>query len=86
MKLRINGQDRDFPRLEANPSLSNLIFLLQMQADRVAVERNGDIAPRTTWNTTILLEGDKLEIVQFVGGGSVSVATGCRPAQSNPEK
>jgi sulfur carrier protein len=78
MKLRINGQDRDFPELQSNPSLAHLISLLEMQTDRVAVERNGEIASRSGWSATILLEGDKLEIVQFVGGGSA------RPSHSPP--
>jgi len=41
-----------------------------MKADRVAVELNLDIAPRDRWRETTLKEGDRLEIVHFVGGGS----------------
>jgi thiamine biosynthesis protein ThiS len=40
-----------------------------MKADRVAVELNLEIAPRTTWGVTVLKPGDKLELVHFVGGG-----------------
>ena len=41
-----------------------------MKADRVAVELNRDIVPRDRWAETTLNEGDRLEVVHFVGGGS----------------
>jgi len=41
-----------------------------MKQDRVAIELNRNIAPRDQWPETQLAEGDQLEIVQFVGGGS----------------
>lgn len=69
MKLSINGQDRDFPSLDSEPLLTRLVDLLEMKADRIAIERNGDIVPRSTWANTGLQPDDKLEIVQFVGGG-----------------
>ena len=66
MKLQINGEDRDF----AGPlSLLGLIEQLGMKPDRVAVELNREITPRDQWATTALKDGDRLEIVQFVGGG-----------------
>lgn len=69
MKLVINGQERDFPALDAKPILAHLVTLLEMKADRIAIELNGEIAPRSTWEQVSLENGDKLEIVQFVGGG-----------------
>ena len=42
-----------------------------MKLDRIAVERNGEIVPRALWQEIQLAEGDRLEIVHFVGGGSV---------------
>ncbi len=69
MKLDINGTVREFPSLDSDPALTRLIELLQMKPDRIAIERNGDIAPRATWDQITLVAGDKLEIVQFVGGG-----------------
>ena len=69
MKLTINGRDRNFPELELDSTLYHLVELLQLKADRVAVERNGDIVPRATWSEVRLEDGDKLEVVQFVGGG-----------------
>lgn len=70
MKLSVNGQEKDFPALDENPVLSYFVTLLEMKADRVAIEHNGEIVPRTTWQQVLLQNGDKLEIVQFVGGGS----------------
>lgn len=69
MILSINGQKRSLPELDANAVVARLVDLLEMKPDRVAVERNGDIVPRSKWETTELREEDKLEIVQFVGGG-----------------
>jgi sulfur carrier protein len=66
MKLHINGEARDF----ASPlSLASLIDQLGMKQDRVAVELNRGIVPRDQWATTGLSDGDRLEIVHFVGGG-----------------
>jgi sulfur carrier protein len=66
MKLQINGESREF-----NPplTLASLIEQLAMKPDRVAVELNREIAHRDKWANTQLNEGDRLEIVHFVGGG-----------------
>jgi thiamine biosynthesis protein ThiS len=66
MKLQINGENRDF---ESSLTLTDLIERLGMKQDRVAVELNRDIVPREQWSETLLKEGDRLEIVHFVGGG-----------------
>jgi sulfur carrier protein len=66
MKIQINGENRDF---EESLPLSALVEQLGMKADRVAVELNRNIVPRTQWAETQVAEGDRLEIVQFVGGG-----------------
>ena len=67
MKLQINGESRDF-----NPplTLAGLIDQLGMKADRVAIELNRSISARDQWAKTNLAEGDLLEIVHFVGGGT----------------
>lgn len=70
MQLSINGQERQFPDLNSGAALTKLIEVLQMKSDRIAVERNGLIVPRPDWDRTLLSDGDRLEIVQFVGGGS----------------
>jgi sulfur carrier protein len=70
MNLYINGEARSFPDQEAAIStLTRLIESLGMKSDRVAVELNREIAPRDRWNQITLKEGDRLEIVHFVGGG-----------------
>jgi thiamine biosynthesis protein ThiS len=66
MKLQINGEAREFP---SPLTLSGLIETLGMKSDRVAIELNREIAARDTWAQTSLAEGDRLEIVHFVGGG-----------------
>lgn len=66
MKLIINGDTRDFNSIS---TISDLLDQLRMKADRVAVELNRDLVPRDQWTTTQLSDGDKLEIVHFVGGG-----------------
>ena len=77
MKLRINGDDRDFPASQnqstENFTLAALIESLSMKSDRVAVELNRDIVPRDRWSQTPLKDGDRLEIVHFVGGGCRSL-------------
>ena len=69
MKLQINGEDRDFSDAPASFSLAALVERLGMKADRVAVELNRDIVPRDRWAETRLTDGDRLEVVHFVGGG-----------------
>ena len=70
MQLIINGQTRDFPALATGLSLAELVTALELKSDRVAVEHNGAIVPRTDWPSTHLAESDRLEMVHFVGGGS----------------
>ena len=50
--------------------LVDLLQQRQLRADRVAVERNGAIVGREAWASTQLEDGDRLEIVHFVGGGT----------------
>lgn len=65
----LNGQSKGFEDLTAGASLVEAIAALGLQGDRVAVERNGEIVAREGWGTSRLFDGDKLEIVHFVGGG-----------------
>ena len=68
MNLTINGERHEFS--EPTLSLSSLVIeKLRMKADRVAVELNRQIVSRGEWQSTFVQEGDRLEIVQFVGGG-----------------
>lgn len=70
MKLCINGDNRELPELDSDARLSRLVDLLNMKADRIAIERNGEIVPRSHWEQVSLADNDRLEIVQFVGGGA----------------
>ncbi len=67
MTLQLNGEQREVPD---GLSLAGLIDWLELPADRVAVERNLEVVKRAKWNQTQLEEGDRLEIVRMVGGGS----------------
>ena len=67
MKLQINGESREF---NGPLTLSALVETLGLKTDRVAVELNRSIVTREQWSATDLREGDRLEMVQFVGGGS----------------
>ena len=66
MTIYLNGEPREAPE---NVTLAALLELLNLPADRVAVERNREIAARSTWGETIVQPGDRLEVVHFVGGG-----------------
>jgi thiamine biosynthesis protein ThiS len=66
MTLTINGEEREFQSLA---SLAELVSQLGMKPDRVAVELNRELIPRDRWPATQVSNGDKLEIVHFVGGG-----------------
>jgi sulfur carrier protein len=69
MHFVLNGQPRDFPQLAPAATLQDLVADLALKGDRVAVEHNGNIVSRAEWETTALADGDRLEIVHFVGGG-----------------
>lgn len=73
MNLHINGEERTFadPAPPATFTLATLIESLAMKSDRVAIELNRDIAPRDRWSQIALKDGDRLEIVHFVGGGNL---------------
>ncbi len=69
MNLYINGEQKSFDA--ASPfTVAALVESLGMKSDRVAIELNRDIVPRDQWSATGLHDGDRLEIVHFVGGGS----------------
>ena len=66
MNLTINGEDRI---LAEAATVRVLVEQLGMKSDRVAIELNREIVPRERWSETALQDGDRLEIVHFVGGG-----------------
>ena len=63
----INGKSRTIP---AGTTVEALIAELGLGDRRVAVERNREVVPRAQHPTTVLADGDRLELVTFVGGGS----------------
>jgi sulfur carrier protein len=70
LTLILNGQSRSFDHLSQAASLEHLIDELGLKGDRVAVEHNGEIVPRSSWAETTVNGWDRLEVVHFVGGGS----------------
>ncbi|MHB1076568.1 sulfur carrier protein ThiS [Thiobacillus sp.] len=64
--LLINGESRSFP---APLSLARLVETLDLAGKRIAIERNGEIVPKSRHADTQLISGDRLEIVVAVGGG-----------------
>ena len=70
LSLFVNGVTRQIEALEDGSMLEAVVAQLSLKADRVAIERNGEIAPRRLWPQLSVYSGDRLEIVHFVGGGS----------------
>jgi sulfur carrier protein len=64
--LHINGQPRQFP---ATMILAELLDRLELAGKRIAVEKNGEIVPKSQHAATSVSDGDRLEIVVAVGGG-----------------
>lgn len=62
----INGENREVP---PSLNLAALVEWLKLPADRVAIEHNLQVVPRSRWSATSVLPGDRLEMVHFVGGG-----------------
>jgi sulfur carrier protein len=56
-------------RFDTAVDLSGLLSSLNLQGKKVAVERNGEILPKSVHASTLLADGDRLEIVVAVGGG-----------------
>lgn len=66
MMIVVNGQRRD---IAAGYTGSELLEELDLSAERLAVERNGDVMDRQAFAACTLCDGDIVEIVRFVGGG-----------------
>ena len=66
MRLTVNGEES---RLEGVARLADLIAWLGLDARKVAVELNLAIVPRSAYAATALADGDRIEIVHFIGGG-----------------
>lgn len=66
MRLVVNGEDR---QVEPNTTVEQLLSSLGLADTLVAVERNEEVVPRAQHQSTELNEGDRVEVVHFVGGG-----------------
>jgi sulfur carrier protein len=66
MDITVNGESRS---IEAGSTVYELLEALGLADRRVAVERNGDVVPRAEHRRAVLADGDRLELVTFVGGG-----------------
>ena len=66
MTLTINGEPRAFAGIS---DMAGLVAALGLDARKVAVERNLEIVPRSAYGKTVLADGDRIEIVHFIGGG-----------------
>lgn len=63
--IKINGQSLDI----AGMTLASYLATTTYDPKRIAVERNGDIVPKSQYEETVLTDGDTIEVVSFVGGG-----------------
>ena len=66
LALILNGEPRS---LEAVGTVAELVAALGLESRKVAVERNLEIVPRSAYGETRLFDGDRIEIVHFIGGG-----------------
>ena len=66
IQVTVNGTPH---RLEQPVQVSGLLEQLELAGKKIAVERNGEIVPRSAHASTLLADGDRLEIVVAVGGG-----------------
>ena len=69
VNLTVNGETR---RFEAPLSVAQLLARLDLDARKIALERNLEIVPRSSYDRIMLGEGDRIEIVHFIGGGNRS--------------
>jgi len=66
MTIRLNGDPREIP---GPLSVSALLAQLEIDSRRVAVELNLDVVKKAAYDSSVIKDGDEVEIVNFVGGG-----------------
>ena len=66
VQIRLNGETRD---IEPDTDLEQLVQALALSSQRIAIELNGKVVTRPSWKDIALDDGDRLEVVHFVGGG-----------------
>jgi thiamine biosynthesis protein ThiS len=67
LRVQVNGESRELPE---GFTLSELVRELALAPERLAIELNREVVRRALWTETALRDGDQIEIVHFVGGGS----------------
>jgi thiamine biosynthesis protein ThiS len=67
LRIQVNGEPRE---VEENISLPELVAVLNLKAEQIAIELNHNVVRRAHWDNTLLQADDRVEIVHFVGGGS----------------
>ncbi len=81
MRLKINGDDREF---DLPMTVEALLIQIGINPIKVAVERNLEIVPKSDYQKVKLIDGDCIEIVQFIGGGSQSSSVKLEKQDENP--
>ena len=66
MQIIVNGESKE---LDEALTVSDLLRVLELSPKKIAVERNLAIVPKSAYGDTSVADGDRIEIVQFVGGG-----------------
>lgn len=69
MRIILNGQPREVGLDPQTATVEGLVNSLEIKPDRIAVEQNGEIVRRPDWGSARVQEGDRFEMVHFVGGG-----------------
>jgi len=67
VRVTVNGEARE---VEDGTTLGTMLRHLQMPTSRIAVERNGEVVTREAFEQVMLTDGDRIEVVRFVGGGN----------------
>jgi thiamine biosynthesis protein ThiS len=75
LQIYVNGESK---QLTDNSSLAEIVSQLGLPAARIAIELNRMVIRRVNWEKTVVREGDRLEIVHFVGGGDEIQQVGSR--------
>lgn len=73
IQIRVNGEERAWRR---GATIADLLQDLEIKAERVAVELNLEILDRTMFGQRLLEEGDRVEILSFIGGGGETSRSG----------
>ena len=83
MIVQVNGEKKE---LAHDTTLLQLISDLNLKPERVAAELNGLVVPRPAWPITWLNDGDRIEIVHFVGGGYWSPQKGAKNTKRSRQR